>query len=640
MTFGFLKEGSKMNDQELFCLRADQYKNDPSKWFVMPKVDTRSLNSGDHPIRLIGSRGSGKTMLLRSIAGKPFGETIPDNSLNATKRLRIYIRPDNNLMGSMQGWGLDDVFWITVSTELMLFRIFEEAVKKINYWLAERGFPPLYFNENTFSFDENGEELSSWIKIKTHLLCKWARVPIGFPPIEIATMKSLATLITSLESYIEEFPKDFRVSVYFDEQESYLEYQQIIINDWIKNPPEGWVFHVAHRRYLDYVVKTSTDEIIDKSNDFMEIDMDLPLVDSHPDSKRIRESFYERVIINEIKQIGLPVDQFDSEDFKPKDLLPSGKMNHATTLRNDNYTKQAWRRRVQIASEAINHKKKQEIQELIQKGNSVSDDRIWVLWPVLVARRKFDQIDQIDLNNFIHNYLNGAILQLYFEAKGRAPMDYYSGFSTLCSIVLSNVREFFLILQNAIEYEYQYHERKDIVDVLKNNIAISSQYKAVIERSKRFNDVVAISAAERGVNIDSALFNWFTFFSNCQRFPTLPYNEPNHINCSDSIDKSNSAWKTIKAGEKHGAFIFTPSSKQKGHTKDAQRDIRIHPLLGIKYFLSYSKRNTPSLTFEQISLITEATDIEEVKKIAQSIRPSTEKATPKPDVPWQGSLFE
>jgi hypothetical protein len=75
----FSKEGYDMRENAVFLLRADQYQQDPSDWFVLPAVDITPLNSGSHPIRLIGSRGSGKTMILRSIAGKPLGESIQDN---------------------------------------------------------------------------------------------------------------------------------------------------------------------------------------------------------------------------------------------------------------------------------------------------------------------------------------------------------------------------------------------------------------------------------------------------------------------------------------------------------------------------------------------------------------------------------
>ena len=286
MASGFSKEVYSMIKPAVFLLRADQYQEDPSEWFVMPEVDITSLNSGSHPIRLIGSRGSGKTMILRSIAGKPLGESISDNSSKATNRLRIYIRPDNQLMGSMKGWGLSKDIWESASLELMLLRIFEEAVNKVNQWLESRNYDRLCIDSKAFSFTSKGEDLAAWIRIKQHALYKWARSPEGNPPIIIAALSSLAALIKSLELHIDRFPKKLPVSVYFDEQETYLDYQQAIINDWIKNPPEGWVFHVAHRRYLEYINYTSTDECIDESNDFRIIDLDEPLVDSSPKSKK------------------------------------------------------------------------------------------------------------------------------------------------------------------------------------------------------------------------------------------------------------------------------------------------------------------------------------------------------------------
>lgn len=619
-----------MNKKAVFLLRADQYQEDPSDWFVMPEVDITSLNSGSHPIRLIGSRGSGKTMILRSIAGKPLGESIPDNSPQAVNRLRIYIRPDNQLMGAMSGWGIDQTIWKAASVELMLLRIFEEATNKVNFWLEKRDMPRLLIDANNFCFNQNGEDLATWIRVKQHALYKWARSPEGNAPIEVAALSSLAALIKSLELFVDEFPKNISVSVYFDEQETYLRYQQVIINDWIKNPPEGWVFHVAHRRYLEYVRDTSTDEVIDESNDFRKIDLDFPLVSSQSDSRSIRENFYTKIIQNE-------VGHFDSldinpQEFSPHQLLPKAKSPLlAENLRKSTPAKEAWKRLTEEAAKMVGRDPK----KAIKNGDLIDDDRFWVLWPILVAREKTEDLDQLK-TNYIHNYFNGALLQIYFEAKGRAPMEYYSGFSALCSIVLSNVREFILILQQAIEYEHQEDGKRELTDILKNGISTTNQYKAVMMRSKHFNNVVAISAARHGHDIEKALLNWLTFFSCYQRLPTLPYNEPNHIICSNSINRQSQAWEIIESGEKHGAFIFTLSSKQRENTKPNQIDIRIHPLLSAKHCLSYAKRNTPSLTFDQIAMVTTASDINDVIKFVEQQNQQTRKS----NLPYQGTLFQ
>ena len=594
----------------------------------MPEVDITCLNSGSHPIRLIGSRGSGKTMILRSIAGKPLGQSIPDNSPQAVNRLRIYIRPDNQLMGAMCGWGIDQAIWKAASVELMLLRIFEEATNKVNFWLEKRDMPRLLIDADNFCFSHDGEDLANWIRVKQHALYKWARSPEGNPPIEVAALSSLAALIKAIELFVDEFPKKISVSVYFDEQETYLRYQQVIINDWIKNPPEGWVFHVAHRRYLDYVRDTSTDEVIDESNDFRKIDLDLPLVSSQTNSNRIREKFYTKIIQNEVSHwdsLGI-----DVQEFSPHQLLPNARSLLAENLRKNTPAKEAWRRLTEKAAKMVgcDHR------EAIKEGESLEDDRFWVLWPILIAREKDKSLDELN-GTYIHNHFNGALLQIYFEAKGRAPMEYYSGFSALCSIVLSNVREFILILQQGIEFEHQEDGKRELVDILKNGISTTNQYRAVIMRSKHFNNVVAISAREHGHDIEKALSNWLTFFSCYQRLTTLPYNEPNHIICSDSIKKQTQAWQIIESGEKHGAFIFTLPSKQRENTKSNQIDIRIHPLLSATHYLSYAKRNTPSLTFDQIAMITTASDISDVKKIVEA-----NQQKKKSNLYFQGTLFQ
>lgn len=605
--------GFEMEEQNIFLLRADQYQQDPGKWFVDPQVDISGLDNGDHPIRLIGSRGSGKTMILRSIAAKPIGESITECSTSTPSRLRIYIRPDNQLMGGMTGWGLEKDVWKTASNELMLLRIFEEATKKINDWLKTRDLISLCFDYDNFCFSENGKELSLWIRQAQHKLYKWARCPSDKPPVVMAALGSLASLLKSLNHHYPGFPQHLAVSVYFDEQEIYREHQQIIINDWIKNPPEGWVFHVAHRRYLDYVTKTSTTEIIDKSNDFREIDLDAPLVDSSEDAKFYRRRFYRKLILNEIRNI--EGNEIEDDTFSPNDFLPSyTKAELATKLREEKYANDAWKRLTENAAKIA----KKDPNEVVIEGNAIKDDRRWVLWPMMVARRKNDNFDKNQIENLIHNYLTGAILQIYFEAKGRVSMHYYAGFNALCSIVLSNVREFILILKLAIEYEIQGEEGKSLLDVIRSGLSSENQYKAVMARSKQFNKVVAISAAERGHAIEQALNNWFLFFTTVQRLPTLPYNEPNHITCTDSVDKQNQAWATIEAGEKHGAFIFSLPSKQRTSTKANQLDIRLHPLLAAKHCLAYAKRNTMSLSFENIVTITTTADPKVINSIAST----------------------
>lgn len=596
-----------------FKLRADQYRDDPVKWFVKPPIDIASLDYGDHSIRLIGSRGCGKTMLLRSIAEQEIGASLTGTCTDANSRIRVYIRPDNQLINSLRGWDVPLKLWESIALELMLLRILREICSKVSKWALKHGYTEtLYLDESKFSFSDNGTNIDEWLRIKLHMLYKWVRTPDVNSPLElnIAALDNLATLVSTLTKRYANFPTNYSISIYIDELEIYPEYQQKLINDWIKNPSLGWVFHVAHRRYFAPTHHTSSLETIEASNDYRLIDLDEPLMDASVEGKKKREDFYREIIQKEITIYG------DDINIEANNLLPKITLEDTCILMRETHrASEAWGRLVKKACQVSRTEK--DLNKILLQGQAIEDARWWAMWPALIASNKTELIDSTDskrAKDWLGNKLLGSLLQIYIESNEKLAPLVYSGFSRICSIVLSNIREFMLIIRQAIENELVAKDTNLEINIIKTGISYESQAKAILTRSENFSLFVSISANKFGFNIQQALDNWYFFLRNVQSIPSLPYNEPNHIVCDTSIKQDTNGWQIIEAGQNHGAFIVESATKIKKHDRvEGYKTIKLHPLLCAWKYLSYRNRNSPTLNWADIESITMAPSTEIVR---------------------------
>ncbi len=466
--------------------RAEEFGYDVWEHFVIPPFfDQLELERAKKPGVIIGGRGSGKTMLLRYLSHQtmfsPKRESIPDESIS---HIGLYWRVDTQFAGAMDKRKVSEDTWQSAFghlTALILGMEVLNSLKSIassaSQVLEEQDLAKIDFQRlKTFnkdlpsSFDElyfNLEELlwtfSSWVNN-----VKKQEEPDFLPAPQF--VRAMIQLIKNQLPLL----KDSNFAVYIDEYENLCEYQQRIINTWLKHSEIPLIFNLAMKRNAFEIRETLGSESLSDIHDYRTHDLDVyyqntfeifaaeilflklsPLegfgswpidVDTLRDPNALlarSKDTYKQEVLKAVRELLPAVSQEDLAKRVFEDSALSRKL-HSKIGKALNYCgleadpKRLFRKNLPEATVIIS--------SLLYRRLKIED-----------ILEQLDRLEDGQENRFtgktswIHNNFIDCLLQLYAPYSRSCP--FYAGFQTFCQLAKGNIRHFLELCHKSFRLE-------------------------------------------------------------------------------------------------------------------------------------------------------------------------------------------
>ncbi|WP_156483671.1 ORC-CDC6 family AAA ATPase [Azotobacter vinelandii] len=251
--------------------------------FVIPRFFNRVQLISTMPIRLEGGRGSGKTMLLRYLSYhsqfSPNRTVLPQN---ATESVGLYWKADTQFLRLMQKRGLEEDEWSLVFDHYLNLRLSLEVLSSISV-IAESAYDGVKktvvdavdfegvkdFGFAKTAFNDVVREINSRIRRAETIIQNIS----GIRDLEKLPVSFLHYLA---ETAVNKIPglEDTVFSVYVDEYENLLGYQQRIINTRIKHSEPPIIFNIAIKLNGMSETLTLSDEKLENRADYTIVNLD------------------------------------------------------------------------------------------------------------------------------------------------------------------------------------------------------------------------------------------------------------------------------------------------------------------------------------------------------------------------------
>lgn len=613
--------------------------------FVIPRFFNRVPLISTMPIRLEGGRGSGKTMLLRYLSyHSQFSENrtnLPDNAVDS---VGLYWKADTQFLRIMQKRGLTDEEWSPVfdhylnlrlglevlsSIKLVADSAYKEVSKDSLVNVTFDGAPDFGF-ANT-SFEGVLKEIASRIR-KTDTIIQNVS---GIENLEKLPVSFLHYLVESSKEQIPGLAKTV-FSVYIDEYENLLNYQQRIINTRIKHSEPPLIFNIAIKLNGMSETQTLSDERLENKADYAIVNLDAEIersgfddfvseiflkklseasptiakelridlsVCSNPDNLEYRFSDEYRRHCREIVEGVFPgrshqdlADEiFETSRYYSK---LTTEIERALLLRNSSLKAEDFilqnHRKASIVCSSLLYRKNLDPAKIKAELDRLGSN----------TENKFNDKTSWEHNNFIGCYLR-------ITRSHKAGSTFYSGFDVYSALSGKNVRHFLELCKSAFSLlDDSTLTEKFIIDRPLQHIAAKNTSDELVKEITRFTPL--------GSQLSNFVKALGRIFQLCQDKETQSETEVTHFGIRDDDSPlTEEDDKFFKEAEKWGVLQAIESTKNKSSASAAIYDYVLNPVYSPFFLISYRKGRKieiESSTIRQMYLLGEAAITKEVRK--------------------------
>lgn len=620
-------------EKALSNIRSEHFGLDVWNEFVVPLNIQMSDFHNLLPTKLEGSRGSGKTMILRYLShNSQFSLNRKDVTLSSLDNIGIYFKADTQFFRMFQKRGVDELEWINVFNHYINLVILNEivaALSNIAKSNIDNEIKEKIKNLQISSLQIYQEELTGSITQITNALKNQKKI-CEKSVINPRFLNDLVALpISSVPDLINEINESLGITshyhFYLDEYENLLDYQQKVINSRMKHSEPPICYNIAIKVNGAQIVDVDgSQEKIDLQHDFTTINLDKEMlknfdifatellisrvskvykelgnifdnVDLHSEidiNSRKADEYAEQIL--EIGRSILPNSSHDdlaTEIFEIplyKNRLyrevEKALTHHNTDLTADNFIDENYKRHSIVCS------------SLLYRRISPAS-----IYEQLEAAKQglpndFDGSKEWLKNNFIGSYLKLAKIHKHKST-------FYAGLDSFTKIANGNIRYFLELCRSTFaNASYHLHTDQKFISIDK-----TIQHNSAIETSELF--FKELSSIKPDGN----------FFKNlCTRFGELfslfhdrqSQSEPEitHFNISDPININKELKKYLDDAVKWGVLYQTKSTKEKNNGNFLSNDDYVlSPIFAPHFFISYRKIRKVSLTTNQVQRLLNGT---------------------------------
>lgn len=598
--------------------RSEHIGKDVWKDFVIPRFFNRVDLASAMPARLEGGRGSGKTMLLRYLSYhsqfSPNRENIPEN---VTGRIGLYWKADTQFLRLMQKRGIEEDVWAPTFDHYLNLKLSQEVLLSVRC-IADssyQGIQKAQLEDTVFEgisdFGFSDESFSSVYKEISSRIRK-AEVAIqnvkGINDLNKLPVSFLNFIIDSVKESFECLSATM-YSVYIDEYENLLGYQQRIVNTRIKHSEMPLIYNIAIKLNGMSETLTLSDEKLENIADYTIINLDEEIDRSGFDTY-VSEIFLKKLndaspsIVKNL-DINLSVcsdaNRIDERYEVEYESECKGALNkifpgrtHQDLADEVFETPVYYKKMVSEIERALKIKGCNKL----DSSNFISDEnrKASVVCASILFRRSADpyavllELEKLkagEANKFTsrtaweHNYFIGCYLRIVRAFKGNST--FYSGFDVYSALSGGNVRHFLELCKTAISLRDDYELQESfVVDRKLQHMAARSTSAELVKEIQRFTPL--------GNQLDKFVRSIGKIFQLCQDRESQSETEVTHFGIRDEESVfDDEDQRILNEAEKWGVLKAIPSTKNKSLKSSHTYDYVLNPVYSPFFLISYRK---------------------------------------------------
>lgn len=573
-----------------------------------------------------GSRGCGKTSLLYYLSH--YSQFSPNKDINSDRleNVGLYLKADTNFLSILSGpekksdhWQrvFKHYFFLSVSKELLLSL---HSINSTPERYTERG------GLDTLSFEDlevyinvspNLKELQKRIKNEMIKVQLWANnVDTRECPDLFCSIEFVYQLAESLKEQLSDYLANTHFTVFIDEYENLLEYQQKVINGYLKHNKKPVLFHVAMKTNGMMTRRTIGNESLQEPDDFRTIRLDQyfkknsfnlfaaellfsrlhkyggtglpfdPNTLTEPSSLEKRnEQAYSKELLRKAKEIfpkktvkEVAAAALEDKTPRVKRIIAEGLKGRETKLTASNFINRDYPDATLVAASVLNRKNKtpekvyEEFQKHIQGKPSSFDGP----------------------SGWIKNNLRGCIFLVYIPFP-QDPCPLYAGFDSFIKISNYNVRQLLELFHTCFKTKEKISSIDDLTFSLKQQASAAKEVAEIF--------LLEIKGAGKYANIlrAFALTLGQTFKLAHQR---LSQSEPevSHFSFSQGEGQYEDLSIFISESVKWSVLVEDNETKKKS-TGDISFDYILNPVYAAYFGITYLKVRKLDITPSDLQVI-------------------------------------
>lgn len=615
--------------------RAEEFGHDVWEHFVIPLFFDDLDLFGARKARVVrGGRGCGKTMLLRYLSHySQFSrnrQVITDEDL---QYIGLYWRSDTSFAAGLKGWGIDDDTWSSAFEHAMTLTISIEILKSVlniadsNYQNLDRSRLEQIKFDSLAAFDEdlygNVFNILDALTQKNWSFQTWVNNPQKIDQPKFLPGKYFIEAVLSIVQESIDVLKSSMYYVYIDEYENLQEYQQRIINTYIKHGEPPLIFNIATKHNGIRTYETTGNESIQNVSDYRVVNLDELILDNE------YELFAAEVLFSRLINSISGCDIVNPDTLRTRDNINHRKKKEykqkiieRAEIIFPNYS-QSELSEVIFNSRLLTNKIKENIYSALKERNSKynledfyrdNQKEATIIVSCLLNRKsnlEKDIISELDkLNegkenkftgktNWIHNNFVGEVLRLY-ESTNSKVCTFYSGFNTFTSLSRGNLRHF-------LELCYTSIRQKDR-DVDIDDLIIPQEEQAAAAREASISFIKDIRGlGQYGNKLHAFVLALGSLFSMAHSRKSQSEPEINHFVIGGKDTISDEEQSFLDEAVKWSILFEEEETKVKTDLQVIRRQWVINPIYAPYFLISYRKKRKLELSSKDVSILISGT---------------------------------